>query len=122
MAVNIRYQDIVSRAAGRLDELIAACKRLGPIYVHDPALTADVTRKAKALRTALAKLPATFDDPDHQPGKEAPARQDKLALRLAFQPHLAELVRCVSYGGRREQDFWEHYTGLIGDFQEVRRG
>ena len=41
---------------GWLDELIETCRKLGPVYSANPTLTADVTRKAKALRTSLATL------------------------------------------------------------------
>ena len=35
---------------------LETCRKLGPVYSANPKLTADVTRKAKALRTSLSTL------------------------------------------------------------------
>src|SRR4051812_11543054 len=70
MSVNIRDLAVLRSASERLAELIQVCRVRGPIYCHDPALSADVTRKAKSLATSLATLQAALDDPDHKPGKE----------------------------------------------------
>jgi hypothetical protein len=122
MSVNIRDQAVLASALGRLEELTAACRARGPLYCRDSALTNDVVRKAKGLRTALGKLRAALDDPHHRPGAEAPApaRADGLALRVCFQRHLTELVRYLSYGGKREQEFWDHYTEMCRRYGQGR--
>jgi hypothetical protein len=105
MSVNIRDRAIVESAAERLKELIAACRVRGGLYGFDPALTNAVIRNAKALATSLAKLRRALDDPDHQPSRtELATPQESLAFRLSSQPLLAELVRFISYGGKRLQD------------------
>jgi len=54
--LNIRDLSTLERTAAWLDELVSACRHLGSVYVENPKLTADVTRKAKALRTSLKTL------------------------------------------------------------------
>lgn len=69
MPLNIRDHAILESASARLGELISSCRRLGPVYVIDPALAADVTRKAKGLSTSLGKLCAAADDPGDRAGR-----------------------------------------------------
>ena len=54
--MDIRDLSTVERTASWLSELIEACRRLGPLYTRNPQMAADVTRKAKALRTSLARF------------------------------------------------------------------
>jgi hypothetical protein len=124
MAVNIQHHAILQGTADRLEELIPLCRPRGPLSGCDPALMGDVTRKAKALRTSLATFRAALDDPKHQPRSKTeeaePARQPKLSMRLAFQPNLAELARYVSYGGKREQEFWDWYREMCHRYGQER--
>jgi hypothetical protein len=117
MSVNIRELAILNSTAQRLEELIEACRRRGGLCGVDPELNRDVLRKATALKTALGKLQAAVDDPDHQPARrEQPARKEPLHLRLYFRPALAELARFVSYGGKRESDVWARWQELRARF------
>lgn len=61
--MNIRDLSTLESAAKWLDELIQACRRLGPVYCTNPKLTANVTRRAKTLRPALQKLRDFIDNP-----------------------------------------------------------
>jgi len=61
MPGDIRHHAILKSASERLEELIDACWRRGAIHGHFPNLAADVTRKAKSLRTSLASLSAFLD-------------------------------------------------------------
>lgn len=54
--MDIRDLSAIERTAVWIDELIQACRRPGELYGKNPKLVADVTRKAKALRTCLATL------------------------------------------------------------------
>lgn len=54
--MNVKDLSALERTAAWLDELVEACRKLGPVYSANPTMTADVTRKAKALRTSLATL------------------------------------------------------------------
>jgi hypothetical protein len=54
--MNIRDLSTLERTATWLEELIRACQPLGSLYCENPKLTADVTRKGKALRTSLQTL------------------------------------------------------------------
>jgi len=62
--VNFRDLSCLERTAVWLDELITACRRLGPVYTENPTLAADVTRKAKALRTSLQTLRTFLETKD----------------------------------------------------------
>ena len=61
--MNLRDLSTIERAATWLDELIQACRKLGPIYSENPKLTATVTRKAKSLRPSLRALRDFLDNP-----------------------------------------------------------
>jgi len=61
--MDIRELSALERTAVWLDELIEVCRRLGRVYVLNPKLAADVTRKAKALRTSLQTLRSFLDNP-----------------------------------------------------------
>ena len=54
--MNLRDVSALERAAHSLDELIQVCRKFGPIYRAHPKLTAQVTRRAQALRTSLRTL------------------------------------------------------------------
>lgn len=62
--MDIRDASALERTTAWLDELIRLCRRLGPVYTRNPKLSADVTRKAKALQTSLATLRAFLDRPE----------------------------------------------------------
>jgi hypothetical protein len=98
--MDVRTLAILDGTASRLDELIHVCRRLGIVYAHDPALAADVTRKAKSLRTSLQALREALDDPHHQPGKPDPETQPApISTRLYIDPCLTEQARTVGYEG-----------------------
>ena len=54
--MNLRERSALERTAVWLEELLAVCKRPGEVYAQNNDLVADVTRKAKALKTVLQKL------------------------------------------------------------------
>lgn len=89
-----------------LDDLISACRLRGRFHQHDLALTSGAARKAMSLRTTLMALKEALADPDHQPAQESP-RKEPLAHRIYSHAHLTELVRAVSYGGMRQDDYYE---------------
>ena len=60
--MNLRDLSTLERSAVWLDELIQACRKLGPIYSENPKLTATVTRKAKSLRPSLLALKEFLDN------------------------------------------------------------
>ncbi len=62
--MDIRHETILDRSAHWLAELVTLCRRLGPVYTKNPKLTADVTRKAKALQTSLQTLRDFLDKPE----------------------------------------------------------
>lgn len=66
--MNIRDLSTLDRASAWLDELIQACRKLGPLYCENPNLTAAVTRKAKSLRPTLLRLRDFLHEPkeEHQ--------------------------------------------------------
>jgi hypothetical protein len=51
MPFDIRDLSTVEHTLKNLDDLVTACRPRGPFHGHDPALTGDVMRKAKGLRT-----------------------------------------------------------------------
>ena len=120
MPFDIRTLSLVDRTGANLAELIVACRVRGPLYCHDLALTNDVMRKAKGLQTSLGKLKAAMDDPKHQPDKEECVKQDPLNLRLFFQPHLTEMARFISYGGKREKDVKEKCDDMRSRFGDQK--
>ena len=64
--MDIRDITTLERSAHWTSELIEACRRLGPLYTRNPQLAADVTRKAKALRTSLARFQEFLDAPKQE--------------------------------------------------------
>ena len=48
----------LEEAATWLESLVFACRAFGPLYRMNPALAAEVARKAEALREALGRLRA----------------------------------------------------------------
>jgi len=68
-----------SRISTHLEELITATSRLKSIYVENPNLAAQVSRRAKALRTALQAFQAFLNDPgkvESSSTKERRGRRD----------------------------------------------
>jgi hypothetical protein len=61
--MNLRDLTTLEYAANWLDELIQACRKLGPLYCENPKLTATVTRKAKSLRPSLRALRDFLEHP-----------------------------------------------------------
>jgi hypothetical protein len=51
--MNLQDASLLERMQKNLDELIQAGRKLGPLYTESPKLVADITRKAKWLRTAI---------------------------------------------------------------------
>lgn len=120
LALNIRDHAILKSAAERLDELVTACRARGPVYGIDAVLAADVTRKAKALRTSLGKLREAADEPNHRPNQEEQmTKEEPLALRLNRVPVLYELARAVSYGGKRPGQLKEKCAELSGRYGDT---
>ncbi len=64
--MDIRDLSTVERTASWLSELIEACRHLGPLYTRNPQLAADVTRKAKSLRTSLARFQEFLLEPKEE--------------------------------------------------------
>lgn len=64
--MDIRDLSTVERTASWLSELIEACRRLGPLYTRNPQLAADVTRKAKSLRTSLERFQEFLLEPKNE--------------------------------------------------------
>lgn len=120
MPGDLRDHAILHETSVRLEELITACRRRGAIHGHAPNLAADVTRKAKALRTSLtgllAALEAEADTVPEQPAK----RKTRLLYRLYSDPLLAEMVRFVGHAGRNEIEFWDLFSDLAGRFSQQR--
>ena len=54
--MNIREINLLTDASKTIDRLIRACIPRGPLCDADRPLVADVSRKAKWLKNALAKL------------------------------------------------------------------
>ncbi len=115
---DIRDHAILRSTSTRLEELISACRRRGGIHDHSPNLAADVTRKAKALRTSLAGLMASLDGAA-QP-EQPMGRKKDLRYRVYFDPLLTEMVRFVGNAGRNELDFWDFYRDLAGRYTTER--
>jgi len=63
--VDVRILSCLERTASWLDELIQHSRRLSSLYTENPKLVADVTRKAKALRTSLNNLQDFLNQPKH---------------------------------------------------------
>lgn len=61
--MNLRDLSAVERTAVWLDELIDVCRKLGPLSSANPKLVADVTRKAKSLRTSLTSFREFLNNP-----------------------------------------------------------
>ena len=61
--MDIRELSAIERTLVWLEELLPMCKRLGSLYGKNSQLAADVSRKAKALRTCLHKLKEFLDAP-----------------------------------------------------------
>jgi len=61
--MDIRELSALERTAVWLDELLEVCQRGRRAYGLNPKLAADVTRKAKALRTSLQTLRSFLDNP-----------------------------------------------------------
>jgi hypothetical protein len=65
--IDLRDLSALERTASWLDELLQACRPRGPLHHRHPKFVADVTRKAKALHTALANLCQSLDQPKEKP-------------------------------------------------------
>jgi hypothetical protein len=61
--MDIRELSAIERTLVWRDEILPMCERLGGLYGKNPKLAADVTRKAKALRTRLRKLKDFLENP-----------------------------------------------------------
>ena len=61
--MNLRERGTLDAAAKRVDELIEAGRKLGPMYTENPKLVADSTRKAKWLRAAIKAFRDFLDKP-----------------------------------------------------------
>ena len=75
-------------------------------------------RGAKGLQTSLEKLQRAADDLRHKPGQPAPSAKNRLFARHYQEPHLHELARFVSYGGKRPdqvKDFMAGHRQRHGD-------
>src|SRR3954454_24242802 len=101
MAFDIKALANLKATQSNLKDLIEACRPRGPFYAHDKHLTNAVIREAKGLQTALGHLQNALDNPHHKPHEPAPSTKEPLATRLYLEPHLHELARFISYGGRR---------------------
>lgn len=101
MAFSISDLAVVRHTLSNLKDLIEACRPRGSFYQHDKNLTNAVIREAKGLQTSLGHLQRAAEDPGHKPHEPAPSTKEPLATRLYLQPHLYELARFVSYGGKR---------------------
>jgi hypothetical protein len=64
--MNLRDASLLERTEKYLEELIQAGRKLGPLHGEHPKLVADITRKAKLLRTAMKAFR------DHLEGKQKP--------------------------------------------------
>jgi DNA-binding transcriptional MerR regulator len=112
MTTSIRDLSCLDRTAAWLEELITLCRPRGLLAGKDPARMRDVTRKAKALATSLAKFRDALDDPNHQPTKgDEPVSKHALGYRLYQERCLYELARFISYGGRRIEQVREFMAG-----------
>lgn len=61
--MNVHDLTTLDRTAHWIDELIDATRIRKPLYAVNNQLAADVTRKAKALRTSLQKLRDAAENP-----------------------------------------------------------
>ena len=61
--MDIRELSAIERTLVWIEELLPMTTRLGGLYGKNPKLAADVTRKAKALKTCLLKLKDFLDHP-----------------------------------------------------------
>jgi len=117
---SIRDHAILNSTAYRLEELIEVCLRGGSLHSHAPNLAADVTRKAKALRTALAGLVAALEGEAQPQQPEGTRRKQPLTARLHSQPLLFEMIRFVGHGGRSEIEFWDFYREMASRYTQLR--
>jgi len=121
VGVNIRDRAILNSASGRLEDLIEACRRGGGLHAHAPHRTAEVSRKAKSLRTSLAGLAAALEaGVEPPPEQEKPVRKSALLYRLYSSPLLYEMVRFVGAGGRKELEFWDFYRELAPKYSQEK--
>jgi hypothetical protein len=120
MPADIRDHAILRESSAKLEELIHACRRRAAIHGHSPNLAADVTRKAKALRTSLASLISSLDRDAEAERPHAGKRKQPLYYRLSFDRAMTEMVRFVGYGGRSEIEFWDYYRDLAGRYSQQR--
>ncbi len=98
---DIRDLATVKAIQSHLKDLIEACGPRKAFYQHDKELTNAVIREAKGLATSLDRLQRAIDDPNHKPSQAIPSTKEALGLRLYQEPHLHELAKFVSYGGKR---------------------
>lgn len=121
--MNLRDLSAVERAAARIDELVETCRPRGPAYCHARLLAIDVLRKAKGLKTSLAKLREALDrSPKNTPEEQPMSKKDPLSLRLYHDPVLYTVARLISYGGAYAGDLQEplkplaekHGSGQVG--------
>lgn len=119
--MDIRTLSVLERTASWVEELIEACQRLKPLYTANPKLAAEVSRKSKALRTALQNFQAFLNDPE-KPKAEPEQKKGKksLRLRLAFQAPYRELAKLVGRQGITDPEFWDHYRTLCDRFGQAR--
>jgi hypothetical protein len=58
---------LVGTVAPASNRLIAECRKGGPLYVQSPRSVAQVSRTAKWLRSAIARLQRELDTPNDNP-------------------------------------------------------
>ncbi len=117
---DIRDHAVLQSSSDRLEELIAVCRRGGNLHIRFPNLTADVSRRAKALNKALAGLVAALDTGvDSQP-EQPTGRKKHLRYRIYFDPLLTEMVRFVGNAGKNELEFCDFYRDLAHRYTTER--
>lgn len=117
--MNLRDHVIIDTTLSKLDDLIAACRRGTTIYTHSPNLAADVTRKAKSLRTSLTGLTASLDGKP-VPFREEPIRRELSSVRIYSSPLLADMIQFVGKDGRSELEFWDFYREVAKKYGQER--
>lgn len=101
MGFDIKDLATITAIQSHLKDLLEACEPRKAFYAHDKHLTNAVIREAKGLQTSLGYLQRALDNPNHKPHEPAPSEKEPLVVRLEREPHLYELARFVSFGGKR---------------------
>jgi hypothetical protein len=118
--MNIREAAILERVPTSMDELAEACKKGSPIQVACPNLSADVARKANALKESVTRLKAALEKSDGSPPLHFLGDRPPLWSRLNTNPELRKMAWAVGHYSIPQAEFDALMKTLKAEFGDKR--